>query len=63
MARQVRLDYPNTFYHVLSRGNERRDIFWEQGDYERFTETIGNLVDRFDLEVHAYVLMSNHYLC
>ena len=61
MARQVRLDYPNTFYHVLSRGNERRDIFWEQGDYERFTETIGNLVDRFDLEVHAYVLMSNHY--
>ena len=27
MARPVRMGYPNTFYHVLSRGNERRNIF------------------------------------
>ena len=61
MARPVRLDYPNTFYHVLSRGNERRDIFWEQDDYARFSETVAKMVDRFGIEVHAYVFMSNHY--
>ena len=27
MARPIRLDYPNSFYHVLSRGNELKDIF------------------------------------
>ncbi len=61
MARPVRMDFPNTFYHILSRGNERRDIFREPRDYEKFTETIGRMVERFSLEVHAYVLMANHY--
>jgi len=55
------MDYPNTFYHVLSRGNERRNIFRDAQDYENFTDTIRRMVERFGLEVHAYVLMSNHY--
>ena len=61
MARPVRMNYPDTFYHVLSRGNDRRDIFHVAEDYKRFKETIGRMVRRFDIEVHGYVLMSNHY--
>lgn len=61
MARSVRMDYPATFYHVLSRGNERRKIFRDQRDYERFIDTIGRMVGRYHIEVHAYVLMGNHY--
>ena len=61
MARPVRLDYPDTFYHVLSRGNERRDIFRDRQDYENFTDRIRIMVERFGIEVHAYVLMTNHY--
>ena len=61
MARPVRMNYPDTFYHVLSRGNERKDIFRLQEDYKRFKETIGRMVKRFDIEIHGYVLMSNHY--
>ena len=61
MARPLRMDYPQTFYHVLSRGNERRDIFYNEGDYLRFLETLGRMVERFHLEVHAYVLMGTHY--
>jgi putative transposase len=53
--------YPNTFYHVLSRGNERSDIFRDKRDYEVFTDTIRRMVERYNLEVHAYVLMGNHY--
>lgn len=55
------MNLPDTFYHVLSRGIERRKIFRTPEDYEKFTGAIGTMVERFDLEVHSYVLMSNHY--
>lgn len=61
MARSLRMDYPETFYHILSRGNEKRDIFYGKEDYLRFFDTLGKTAERFKLEVHAYVLMKNHY--
>lgn len=61
MARQWRIEYEGALYHVLSRGNERRDIFSDEKDRHVFLETLGQLVNRFDLEVHAYALMGNHY--
>ena len=51
MARPVRMDYPNTFYRVLSGGNERRNIFRDAQDYERFTDTVRRVVERFGLVV------------
>jgi len=35
MAWVLRVNYPHAIYHVLSRGNERRKIFWEAEDYVR----------------------------
>ena len=32
MARPLRIDQEDTFYHVLHRGNERRAIFRDDGD-------------------------------
>lgn len=61
MARPIRMDYPETFYHVLSRGNEKREIFRDKSDYLKFFDIISQMVERFKLEVHAYVLMKNHY--
>lgn len=55
------MNYPDTFYHVLSRGNERREIFYDEKDHLRFLDTLGKMVERFKLEVHAYVLMKNHF--
>jgi len=55
------MDYPDTFYHVLSRGNERKEIFRDEKDHLRFLDTLGKMVERFKLEVHAYVLMENHF--
>jgi REP element-mobilizing transposase RayT len=55
------MDYPDTFYHVLSRGNERKEIFQDEKDHLRFLDTLGKMVERFKLEVHAYVLMKNHF--
>ena len=61
MARTIRLDLPNSFYHVLARGNERRKIFYDTRDYKKFLEILGKTTERFKIEIHAYVLMPNHY--
>jgi putative transposase len=61
MARPPRIEYEGALYHVLSRGNERRDIFQDEKDRRIFLKGLGEMAQRFDLEIHAYVLMPNHY--
>ena len=61
MARQWRIEYEGAYYHVISRGNEGRDIYGEDDDREIFLTVIGEMCDRFDMEVYAWVLMTNHY--
>lgn len=48
-------------YHILSRGNERQDTFLTDGDRVQFVDLLQEFSDRFNIEVHAYVLMGNHY--
>jgi putative transposase len=61
MARLLRIDQEDTFYHVLNRGNERRAIFRDDHDREGFLDRLGRCSQRFSLGVYAYVLMGNHY--
>jgi len=61
MARQWRIEYPDALYHVLSRGNNRQKIFVNDDDRQMFLELIEELCERFNIEIYAYVLMSNHY--
>jgi REP element-mobilizing transposase RayT len=43
------------------RGNERREIFGDDGDREWFLTILGRVVKVYRWRVHAYVLMGNHY--
>lgn len=61
MARPVRIEILSGWYHITARGNERRAIFREDADRQRFVELLGEWVERFGLRLHAYVLMDNHY--
>lgn len=61
MARQVRIEYEGACYHVLSRGNARSDIFLCDEDRQDFLDLLGEMAERFDVTVYAYVLMNNHY--
>lgn len=38
MARPLRIEYPGAFYHVTSRGNERKTIFKSNRDWEKFLD-------------------------
>ncbi len=60
MARLPRLtvaDYP---HHVIQRGNNRQPIFSTPADYRRLLEVLQENADKFQVAIHAYVLMSNH---
>jgi REP element-mobilizing transposase RayT len=61
MARAWRIEYEGALYHVLSRGNQRQDIVLNDDDRKLFLSTVGEMADRFEIDVFAYVLMDNHY--
>lgn len=61
MARPLRIEYPDAWHHVTSRGNERRDIFKDDSDRTRFLAILANSSNLYGAEVHAYVLMDNHF--
>jgi len=61
MARSPRLEYPGAIYHVINRGNYKRDIFESAGAAQAFVEVIEEAVARYGWELGAYVVMRNHY--
>ena len=61
MARAWRIEYAGACYHVLARGNEQRPIFNDEVDRELFLQALGQMSDRFEIDLYAYVLMGNHY--
>ena len=61
MARPLRITYPGAFYHITSRGNERKNIFKSQRDREQFLIYLESATERYGAKIHVYCLMSNHY--
>lgn len=61
MARALRIEYEGAFYHVISRGNEGREIFQDETDRIKFLDYLKEQVIRYSIRVHAYCLMQNHY--
>ena len=61
MARPLRLEAAGYWFHVTGRGNARGKIFADDGDRRRFVELLSEFEARCGLEVHCYILMSNHY--
>jgi REP element-mobilizing transposase RayT len=61
MARPVRIDIVDGWYHVMARGLERRGVFADERDCAHFVELLGEVVERYGVKMHAYVLMGNHY--
>ena len=61
MARAWRIEYKGALYHVLSRGNEGQNIVNDDDDRKLFLNTVGEMGERFAIDLFAYVLMDNHY--
>ena len=61
MARPLRISYPHAYYHVTCRGNDRRAIFRDDRDRTLFLEKLRVSIEIYDVKLHAYVLMGNHF--
>lgn len=61
MARRLRIEFPGAIYHVINRGNYRRDLFISAGEAQAFLDTVQEAAALMRWRVHAYVLLRNHY--
>jgi len=61
MPRKQRIEYPGAVYHVISRGNYRKNLFTDYATAKSFEKTIFEVVERCGWKLYAYVIMSNHY--
>ena len=61
MPRPRRIDYPDAWHHVMNRGARREAVFLSDDHALIFLECMGRMAERFGIEIHAFVLMPNHY--
>ncbi len=60
MPRLARIAPEEHIYHVLTRGNNRKDVFKEEKDYKRYIEILQRYKEKFRFKLYHYVLMRNH---
>ena len=61
MPRKQRVEFPGAVYHIISRGNYRKDLFTDFKTTEAFEKALFETVHRCEWKLYAYVIMSNHY--
>lgn len=61
MARLPRFVLPDYPQHVIQRGNNAQRILFDEADYWFLWEHLGTGAKKFSCDIHAYVLMPNHF--
>jgi REP element-mobilizing transposase RayT len=60
MARRKRVEKIG-FYHIVNRGVERRTIFYDNKDFEKFLEIVEDSAKVYNFHIYSFTLMNNHY--
>lgn len=60
MPRYARSQSTSGIYHVMIRGNERKQVFMEDDDRVRFLDTLERMQEDGRFRLYAYCLMDNH---
>jgi REP element-mobilizing transposase RayT len=60
MPRHARKQSTSNVYHIMVRGNERKNIFLDDEDRIRFLDTLQKMKEYDSYNVYAYCLMDNH---
>jgi putative transposase len=61
MARPLRIEYPDAFYHVSNVGLDKQKIFPSPKYYEAFIAGLEETCFRLNVQVHAYCLLKDQY--
>jgi len=60
MPRVARVVVPGLPHHVTHRGNRRQPIFFSDADRERYLDLMRGAASKYELDLWAYCLMTNH---
>lgn len=60
MPRKPRMYMAGVPCHVIQRGNNRNACFYAEQDYLFYLDCLRDACQRYQVDVHAYVLMTNH---
>lgn len=60
MPRKARIDAPGALHHIMVRGIEKRDVFYDDRDRNIFIKKLGNIVSDSKTYCLAWALMPNH---
>ncbi len=60
MPRLPRFTFDNAFYHILTRGNNKQNVFLSDGDFAHYKELLEHFKKKFGILLYHYTLMSNH---
>jgi putative transposase len=61
MARLPRLTVAGYPHHLIQRGNDRQAIVRDDADREKLLSLVAEYAASFNVAIHAYVLMDNHF--
>jgi REP-associated tyrosine transposase len=61
MARAPRLEFEGALYCLCARRNRREHIFPNEKDCLPFLALLKESIARYEVEVHAYVLLPSHF--
>ena len=57
----LRVEYAGAIYHLMSRGDRREQIYYDDVDRQDFLKTLAEACQKTGFQAHAYCLMKNHF--
>jgi REP element-mobilizing transposase RayT len=61
MPRKARIDAPGALHHIICRGIEKTEIFYDDADRDSFVERLGRVISETQTPCYAWVLIPNHF--
>ncbi len=61
MSRELRIECPGAFYHVMAHGNGLQWIYKNNQNMRSFLKILADVKLKYNFLIHAFELMKNHY--